>query len=1084
MKGQNEKSFDFQLYSRQLVCDGINSFKKLMKLKILIYGMSGLGIEVAKNIILKGPEKVSVFDPRRAEIQDMNSNFYLDEADIGIKRKDESVIKKLQLLNENVIVNYIDKNSIEEIIEIIPNNFDIFVITEALPRNLSIKIDKICRENKIYFIYSAIFGLTGFLFNDFGEEHLITEESIKDLNKFVIKNIEKNGNNGIVDVILPGKNGYIHDEMFVKFRDIKGMVELNYENEKKFRRIKKSHDDNHSFYIGDISNYTDYIEGGIVEEVNIPITMYHKSLEQRLEEPIDIDIKKKKEAIRFNKINRCMNFNCDNISKKSETQLIFLSIKSLFEFFEENNRLPKLNSEEDSKIIIKKTKILYDKIKQNKNKIYNDLKEFDENVPKYISFLATTKIPCMTSFLGGIIAQEIIKATGIYIPINQWLIIDFLEFLPSENLRTNSKNILINRYTDQIAIFGEKIINELQNTKILLAGAGAVGCEMLKNLALLGIGDNKREPHITVVDFDKVELSNLNRQFLFLRDSIGKTKVEAAAWSAEKINKNIKVLPIFEKFCKEKDNIFTHEFFKEKDIILISIDTKSGKEYLDKKSTLFYKPMILGAIKGPQAKSESYIPYETACFTDLSLKVNKTSKEDETPSCTIRYFPRRIEDCMDWARNYFDELFINPIKKIKKIFNEEEYFESLKNEKNENPTKEIILSLIDLFNVIISNDIKNIIRYGLIIFLENFTLWSKKVFKEYPLDKKNKDGSPFWDGNKFKPHSIKFDLNDKLCEIFIVNYAKYISTILEIPYKSNELLLLIQNLSNKKNIEIYKEEIEDKIKRIDNDIEFNFIKEFEELYNNIKKNENLQKKIINYKIMDFQKDNFELGHIDFVYSLSNLRANVYKLPNCDKIKAFSYIGKIAPSTITSTSTIVGFNMLQLIGLIINHYQDKKIINNYLLDLSLNAFFLGSKYDIVYRKKNDFDEILKKKLYPIPKEFCCWDKLEIIGPKKISEFIKFFSDNYKVQVENIATFENDEIYEEIIIKNNDPLYDILIEEKKKEDQKLDKLIEDVYFQELQIDKNKFKEKFIYLTIKACINDDNYTVATPIIKYILK
>ena len=109
MKNQKEKSFDFQLYSRQLVCDGINSFKKLMKLKILIYGMSGLGVEVAKNIILKGPEKVSIFDPRITEIQDMNSILYLDEADVEIKRKDESVIKKLQLLNENVIVNYIDK---------------------------------------------------------------------------------------------------------------------------------------------------------------------------------------------------------------------------------------------------------------------------------------------------------------------------------------------------------------------------------------------------------------------------------------------------------------------------------------------------------------------------------------------------------------------------------------------------------------------------------------------------------------------------------------------------------------------------------------------------------------------------------------------------------------------------------------------------------------------------------------------------------------------------------------------------------------------------------------------------------------
>ena len=122
------------------------------------------------------------------------------------------------------------------------------------------------------------------------------------------------------------------------------------------------------------------------------------------------------------------------------------------------------------------------------------------------------------------------------------------------------------------------------------------------------------------------------------------------------------------------------------------------------------------------------------------------------------------------------------------------------------------------------------------------------------------------------------------------------------------------------------------------------------------------------------------------------------------------------------------------------------------------------------------------IYPIPKEFCCWDKLEIIGPKKISELIKFFNENYGVKIENISSFEDDEIYNEIMIKKNDPLYDKLVEEKKEEDKKLDKLVEDIYFKESGINKNDFKENFIYLTITAYINDNNYIVVTPPIKYI--
>lgn len=64
------------------------------------------------------------------------------------------------------------------------------------------------------------------------------------------------------------------------------MTELNFENEKKYRKIENKSPD--SFYIGDISKYSDYLGNGIVEEVRVPIKMNHKSLEERLEEPIDL----------------------------------------------------------------------------------------------------------------------------------------------------------------------------------------------------------------------------------------------------------------------------------------------------------------------------------------------------------------------------------------------------------------------------------------------------------------------------------------------------------------------------------------------------------------------------------------------------------------------------------------------------------------------------------------------------------------------------------------------------------------------------------------------------------------------------
>ena len=1074
MSNHAEK-FDFQLYSRQLVCDGITSFKKLMSSKIFIYGMRGLGVEVSKNIILKGPEKVSIFDPEIATIRDMNSNFYLDEKDINIKRRDQAVLEKLKLLNENVSVDFINKNKIEDIYEVI-TQYNIIIITEMLAKNISIKIDEICRENKIYFIYGVACGLACFLFNDFGNEHIIQEESDLELNKFKIKNIIKNGKNGKVEVFLPDSDTRLYDGSFVKFRDIQGMKELNYENEKKFRKIKCIDGEINSYYIGDISNYTDYESGGIIEEVNIPISISHQSLEKRLEEPIDII--KKKEMKAFTLTNRCQKFNVDDVSKREEIELIFLSFKAIFEFLDENNRLPKLNCTEDAQIVLKKAKKLFEDIKKEDNLRYKELKEFDERIPINMSLYSSCQIPCVTSFLGGIIAQEIIKTTGKYIPINQWQIFDFFEYLPSDELRNKDKSIPINRYTEQNAIFGEKIINELQNKKILLAGAGAVGCEMLKNLALLGIGSKKDNPYITIVDFDRVELSNLNRQFLFLKDSIGKFKVEAAAASVENMNKEVKILPIPEKFCKEKGTLFNNEFFKEKDIILISIDTNSGKEYLDRKAVLFNKPIILGAILGPQAKSETYCPFETASYGDLSLKKSDIHIEKVTPSCTIRYFPKRIEDCIDWARNYFNDLFIEPIIKLKKLVNEKNYFDCLKNGTNE---KNNILTLIKFLKLINQNNIESILENSLKIYLENYTLWEKKVLKKYPLDRKNEDGSDFWDSNKIKPSKIDFNYDDDLCKMFIINYTKILSDILQIEYRSDEFLQKLKQLSEKQNLEKYIQEIENDEEIFEKENDSTFLSIFEELYTNLMEDEELKNKIKNYKIIEFQKDNDELGHIDFILALSNLKAKVYALPNNDKIKTFKYVGKITPSTITSTSTIVGFNMLQLIGFIINEFEKKNLIHNYILDLSTNSFTLTSKYNIEYRKKDDFDYVLKKKIIPIPKEFCSWDKFEIEGPKTIRQIIEYFNSEYKVNIEYIDSIDFDEIYSKIVIKKNDPLKELLIKQKEEQEEKLDEYLENVYFEELGIDKAQFDEKYIYFKFSASTPDEDYIAIFPIIKY---
>ena len=77
---------DTNLYSLQIGTIGIETMRKLTHLKILIIHLRGLGIEIAKNIILSGPNQVSIFDPELVNINDLGANFYLSVDDI--KRKE------------------------------------------------------------------------------------------------------------------------------------------------------------------------------------------------------------------------------------------------------------------------------------------------------------------------------------------------------------------------------------------------------------------------------------------------------------------------------------------------------------------------------------------------------------------------------------------------------------------------------------------------------------------------------------------------------------------------------------------------------------------------------------------------------------------------------------------------------------------------------------------------------------------------------------------------------------------------------------------------------------------------------------
>jgi len=94
-----EDNYDEDLVSRQLGVYGKETMGKLANMSVLIVGMRGLGVEVAKNLILAGPKRVDIMDSHKVELRDLSANFYLTEEDVDEKLRDEACRDKLVELN-------------------------------------------------------------------------------------------------------------------------------------------------------------------------------------------------------------------------------------------------------------------------------------------------------------------------------------------------------------------------------------------------------------------------------------------------------------------------------------------------------------------------------------------------------------------------------------------------------------------------------------------------------------------------------------------------------------------------------------------------------------------------------------------------------------------------------------------------------------------------------------------------------------------------------------------------------------------------------------------------------------------------
>lgn len=194
------------------------------------------------------------------------------------------------------------------------------------------------------------------------------------------------------------------------------------------------------------------------------------------------------------------------------------------------------------------------------------------------------------------------------------------------------------RYDRQIRIWGVKGQEIIKNTVILIVGAGGTGCEIIKNLSLLGFGE------IHVVDLDKIEISNLNRQFFFQDDDVGKYKAEVAVEKARILNPNIELF-----YYNKKVQTISEEILESCDYFISALDNIAARLFLNQKAVRLNKPLLDCGTEGFLGHVQVVIPRETPCLVCQNLWVHP----EMNFKCTYAMYPRTPLDCALEARDKF-----------------------------------------------------------------------------------------------------------------------------------------------------------------------------------------------------------------------------------------------------------------------------------------------------------------------------------------------------------------------------------------------------------------------------------------------
>lgn len=1031
-------------YSRTEYVFGSDALHKMQQATFLIIGADGLAQEIAKNLALTGVSAIRIFDPTPVSYRDLSSSPFLriEDAKSGAPR-DKTIAPHIQQLNPLCAIDVVTNLSFSSIKELIQPS-QVVIQTCSLPNLPLGHVGDVCHAAGVPYVLCTTNGLSGRLFCDFLARHTVLDvdgERCEDitLSNCIIEaapsHIGNSGMNGWrfffatskVHELSDGYTALIRDLKFVAV-DGKGAQQTSVSMEHLEKLV------NQQVWTVSITGHSRFEAVPCNSSVAASICSFlselkHKGFEalhlrggyvKRIKEPLDMPFLPYSEAAKAPQYSDLM-VDFSKLGRSDVLHSIYCAITEVMSVGHPS-ALSLLSPETAWNNEMARTNLsnLIDFCNEHKSScplLGTCLPELTnaDNRTLLETFLMTYngQIAPLVSFMGGWGAQEALKSvSGKYTPIHQFYYYECFEALPPrdspfhplnggfESLKTIFRPA--DRYEGQRMLFGDRLQDIISSASLFVIGAGALGCELLKQFALIGAATSP-QAILELTDLDNIENSNLSRQFLFREKDIGKMKADVAAASVKLMNPELNINARCLRVGEETEDILNSDFWLSKTVIINALDNVPTRMYVDGKCCLYRKALLESGTLGQKANMQVIVPWLTETYGS-----QRDPETGDDPACTIHNFPNTIVHCIVYATSEFKGVFEQGCADFAKLKADglQVFIDGLLKNKDTIETRLLQMQTICMKLPSCVNLIDRACNWACALFEKYFILTIEKILSDFPVDAKDKDGNNFWSGEKRPPHKLVYDANNPIHRDFILTAARLYTIILgkEVDISSETVASIATGYfatspSSPAKATVLTREVA--AKQISNSLNYTY------------NNENISKLLADDTLFDqefltqlsvwgvtpraliFEKDDLTNGHVQYIASLANLRAENYDIPTIDYNEARRLSGSIIPAMVTTTASVVGLVGIEFYKVLLWNNPDlsaRHPLSNY-----KSAFFNFALPSLQLSEPGPCNFVecstTKERITP-------WDNIELPKTVTVQEVIDYFHNRYKGDVDSI------------------------------------------------------------------------------------